>query len=777
MTKTKTYLTSTHWGSYETVTKDGKLIRLEPFERDQDPSPIGHGIIGVIDDQTRIKTPMARHSWLLEKRQGIPSSKESRQKRGKDAYVPISWDEAIALAGDELGRVIKDHGNSAIYAGSYGWASAGRFHHAQSQIHRFLNTIGGYTKSVNTYSFAAAEVIFPHVVGDFRGFLYHQTSWPSIIENTELFVAFGGVAIKNAQIGQGGVGVHSQKQWMLEAHQKGVEFVNISPLQDDIIKTLGATWHPIRPNTDTALMLALCYVLIDENLHDQDFIERYTTGFDQVSAYIKGDHDGQPKSPEWAALICDIPAQSIRDLARLMASKRTMISFSWSLSRQAHGEQPLWAGVTLAAMLGQIGLAGGGFGFGFAAVHTVGNCVDYYDMVAMPQGENPVRSFIPVARVADMLLNPGGSCPYNGQDLTFPDIRLVYWAGGNPFHHHQDLNRLRKAWQCPETVIVHEWCWNALAKHADLILPCTTSFERQDIAMSPRDPYVMSMEKAIEPIGDSRDDFDIFAAIGRHMGVEDQFTEGRTSEEWQRYIYDETQHLMTRDGFDFPDYDEFRKKRWFVLKTETKPKVLFEDFRRDPETHRLKTPSGKIELYSSTIAGFGYDDAPPHAAWIEPPEWLGQDDPAYPLHLLCNQPKAKLHSQLDHGTISRAAKIKGHEGLYLNPNDASKRGIAEGDLVRVFNNRGDCLCGAIITSSIRPGVVLIPTGAWFDPDDQGDQRVSCKHGNPNVLTPDRGTSKLAQGPAAHSCLVDIEKWQSDDLTITAFDPPKVVTTP
>jgi biotin/methionine sulfoxide reductase len=351
---------------------------------------------------------------------------------------------------------------------------------------------------------------------------------------------------------------------------------------------------------------------------------------------------------------------------------------------------------------------------------------------------------------------------------------LVYWAGGNPFHHHQDLNRLREAWQRPETIIVHEWCWNALAKHADLVLPCTTSFERQDLAMSPRDYYVMSMEQAIDPVGESRDDYDILAAISRHMGVEEKFTEGRSSEDWQRNIYTETQKQMVKDGFDFLDYDDFREKRWFTLKTESHPKILFEDFRRDPEANRLNTPSGKIELYSSTIAEFGYDDAPPHAAWLTPPEWLGQNDPTYPLHLLCNQPKTKLHSQLDHGKISRAAKIKGHECIYLNPEDARKRGITAGDLVRVFNDRGDCVCGAIITATIRPGVVLIPTGAWFDPDDH-DRLVSCKHGNPNVLTPDRGTSRLAQGPAAHSCLVDMEKWHGEALSVTAFDPPAIKT--
>ena len=768
MSDLKTHLTSTHWGSYEAVTRDGKLQGLNAFSRDQDPSPIGQGILDTIDHTTRIKTPMVRQGWLEDKKAGrTPSGKN----RGKEAFVSISWDEAIAIAGDELERVITNHGNNAIYAGSYGWASAGRFHHAQSQIHRFLNTIGGYTKSVNTYSFAAAEVIFPHILGHFRQFVYQQTSWPSIIENAELFVAFGGIPIKNAQIGQGGIGEHRQRQWMQDAHANGVEFVNISPIKNDAIDDINAEWLAIRPNSDTAMMLALCHVLIDENLHDQVFLDRYTTGFDQVAAYITGAADGQPKTPEWAAGLCDIPAASIRQLARRMASKRTMICTSWSLSRQAYGEQPLWAGVTLAAMLGQIGLPGGGFGFGYSAVHTIGNLANRYKIMALPQGQNRVTDFIPVARVADMLLNPGGDFQFNGQDLTYPDIRIVYWAGGNPFHHHQDLNRLMTAWQKPDTVIVHEWCWNALAKNADIVLPCTTNLERSDIGMSPLDHYVISMEQAINPVGESRNDYDILAAISRHMGVEDSFTEGRSDEDWQRHLYDQTRQQMADDGFDLPEYEEFRQKKWFELATESRPKILFEDFRLDPEANPLNTPSGKIELYSKTIEGFGYDDVPPHASWMEPQEWLGSPDAGYPLHLLCNQPRTKLHSQLDHGIISRQAKIKGHEGVSLHPDDASARGISDGDRVRVFNGRGSCLCGAIVSDQIRPGVALIPTGAWFDP---GDDQISCKHGNPNVLTSDRGTSRLAQGPAAHSCLVEIEKWQGEDPAVTAFVPPPII---
>lgn len=770
MSNTKTYLTSSHWGSYKAVTEAGRLKRMDPFERDGDPSPIGQGIIDVIDDASRITKPMVRKGWLEGGRGG------KTEARGHDQFVPLDWDEAIALAGDELNRVISQHGNSAIYAGSYGWASAGRFHHAQSQIHRFLNTIGGYTRSVNTYSFAAAEVIFPHVLGDFRSYLYQQTSWSSIIEHCDLFVAFGGIPLKNAQIGQGGIGEHRQKQWVLKAHENGVGFVNVSPMRSDLLEEVSSDWMAIRPNSDAAMMLALCYVLVEENLYDRHFIEQYTTGFDKVEAYIKGTTDGVKKTPEWAAEITDIPAQSIRHLARRMAAGRTMISMSWSLSRQAYGEQPLWAGVTLAAMLGQIGLPGGGFGFGYAAVQTVGNGVGTYEMMAFPQGRNNEKGFIPVARIADMLLNPGGQFQYNGQDLTYPDIHLIYWAGGNPFHHHQDLNRLKKAWQRPDTIIVHEWCWNALAKHADIVLPCTTALERQDIAMSPRDNYVISMEKAIEPVGDSCDDYEILARMSRHLGVEDLFTEGRSSEEWQHHLYEASREQMRADGYDLPRYEDFRKKGWLQIEAGENTVVLFEEFRQDPVKTPLNTPSGRIELYSDTIAGFGYADCPPHASWLEPEEWIGRKAKAFPLHLICNQPKTKLHSQLDHGSISRNAKINGHEMMVMHPNDAFARGIGDGDIVRVYNDRGACLCGAVVADVIKPGVILIPTGAWFDPPGStGDgEAISCKHGNPNVLTPDRGTSKLGQGPAAHSCLVEVECWHGDKAEITAFNPPEII---
>ena len=432
-------LTSSHWGTYRVEVADGRVTALRDFEEDPDPSPIGHGIVDVLEGPTRITTPMVRKSWL----EGGPGT--AGEKRGEEDFVAVTWEVANKLVADELNRVRQDFGNQAIYAGSYGWASAGRFHHAQSQLKRFLNCIGGCTSSKNTYSFAAAEVVVPHILGTFRGFLDTATSWESIDSDCELFVAFGGVPLKNGQISQGGTGAHVQRAGVSAARDAGVRFVNISPLRSDLMEEVQAEWLAPHPSTDTALMLGLAHTLLVESLHDQTFLDRYTTGFDRFTTYLNGEEDGIAKNAAWAADICALPADTIRDLARRMAGSRTMISVAWSLTRQDHGEQPFWAGITLAAMLGQMGLPGTGIGFGYSAMNNIGLNRHQLDFASFPQGENPVKDFIPVARVTDLLENPGGQFDYDGQSYAYPDIRLVWWAGGNPFHHHQDLNRTRLA--------------------------------------------------------------------------------------------------------------------------------------------------------------------------------------------------------------------------------------------------------------------------------------------------------------------------------------------
>ncbi len=736
-------LTSSHWGTYWVDVDDDRVTALRDFGEDQDPSPIGQGIIDVLSGPTRITTPMVRKGWL----EGGAGA--AREKRGQEDFVAVTWDEVNQLLADELSRVRRDYGNRAIYAGSYGWASAGRFHHAQSQLKRFLNCIGGCTSSKNAYSYAAAEVVVPHVLGTFRGFIDASTSWESIASDCDLFVAFGGVPLKNGQISQGGTGAHVQKAGVSAAYKAGVQFVNISPLRSDVMDGINAEWLAPRPSTDAALMLGLAHTLMVEALHDQAFLNRYTVGFERFAAYLAGQQDGIAKSADWAADICALPADTIRDLARRMAKSRTMISVAWALTRQDHGEQPYWAAITLAAMLGQIGLPGAGIGFGYSAVNNIGLNRQQIDYASFPQGKNPVDDFIPVARLTDMLENPGGRFDYDGQSYEYPDIRLVWWAGGNPFHHNQDLNRMRGAWAKPETIIVNEWCWNALAKHADIVLPCTTTFERSDIAMSPKDPYLVVMDQAIKPIGQARDDHQIMCGIAAKLGVQEAFTEGRSAAEWQRWIWDDSRQRASQDGIELPDWDSFQQNGWFKVPEPNKPTVMMEEFRNNPDANPLATPSGKIEIFSEKIASFGYDDCPGHAVWLEPFEWLGRAKPDQ-LHMISNQPHNKLHSQLDHGSVSEGDRPHGVEPVTMHPADANARNLSAGQIVCIHNIRGACFAELNISADIRPGVIQIATGAWYDPDGN-----TCRKGNPNTLTPDKGTSALAQGPIAHSCLVSV----------------------
>ena len=761
-------LTSNHWGTYRARVDNGRVKELLGFEKDADPSPIAQGAIDVLHDQTRIQAPMVRKSWL---EQGPGSNVKLR---GVDPFVEVSWDQAEQLVADELNRVRNRYGNNAIFAGSYGWSSAGRFHHAQSQLHRFMNCIGGYTKSKFTYSFAAAEAMVPHILGSFRAYLDTCTSWESIIDQGELVVAFGGIPLKNGQISQGGTGHHYQKENLLAAKSANIEFVNIGPLRSDLLDQIDAQWLAPAPNTDSAILLGIAHTLYAEGLCNHDFLNRYTQGFETFLSYLLGKTDGIVKNADWAADICELPASTIVNLARRMAHKRTMISMSWSLTRQDHGEQAFWAGITVAAMLGQIGLPGCGFGFGYSAMNFIGGQFSKLPGASFPQGTNSVDDFIPVARISDLLLKPGEAFDFDGHSYTYPDTKIVYWAGGNPFHHHQDINRMLDAWQKPDTIIVNEWCWNSLAKRADIVLPCTTPLERQDIALTPRDPYTVSMSKLVEPFAQSRNDFDIFKGIARAMGVEESFTQGRSEADWRRWIYDQTRKHSADIGIDIPDYESFLEDGWFKIDPPKQPVIMMQKFRDDPKKNPLTTPSGKIEIFSQTVADFGYEDCPGHPVWLEPCEWLGMKQKPFPLHLISNQPKTKLHSQLDHGSYSRSEKINGREPLMINPLDAQARNLNDAEIVRVFNDRGACLAGVKIDKRVRPGVVQMSTGAWYDPLDPADPGSLCKHGNPNVLTIDKGSSKLGQGPIAHSCLVEVERYLEPLPRITAYDPPEIL---
>jgi biotin/methionine sulfoxide reductase len=761
-------LTSTHWGVYEVEVEAGRVARLKPFAHDPEPSPIGSSIPAALTSPTRVLRPAIRKRYL-ERGPGAATD-----RRGAEPFVEVSWQEALDLVATEVGRVKSTFGNAAIFAGSYGWSSAGRFHHAQSQVHRFMNCIGGYIAHVGTYSLGAARTLLPHIVADMDRLRAQHTPWMVMEQHNKLFVAFGGVPLRNTQVNSGGASQHEVGPWLRRLHAAGATIVNVSPARSDLDATGGVEWIPIRPNTDAAFMLAIAHTLVSENLHDRRFLDSHAVGFERFRAYLMGESDGLPKSAGWASAICDVPSDTIRSLARRMAANRTLLTSSWSLQRADHGEQPFWLTMTLAAMLGQVGLPGGGFGLGYGSVNVEGTHASPYSGPVLPQGTNPVKTPIPVARISDMLLDPGGTYEFDGKLCTYPDIHLVYWCGGNPFHHHQDLNRLLRAWRKPDTIVIHEQFWTSAAKHADIVLPATTMLERNDIGSTGRDRYMIAMKKAVDAPGMARDDYDIFADLSERLGTRRMYTENRDAIGWLRYLYEASRERADQFDIELPGFDEFWERGIFEVPQPAGPKIMFADYRADPQKNPLPTPSGKLEIFSQRIASFGYDDCPGHPAWFEPAEWLGDANRKYPLHMISSQPFTKLHSQYDHGEVSRRNKIRGREPIAMHPADAAARGLEAGDIVRVFNDRGQCLAGVRIDDGLKRGVVQFSTGAWYDPLVPGEIGTLDKHGNPNVLTRDVGTSRLTQGTTAHTCLVDVERFDGELPPITAYDPPVFV---
>nr|NMN92544.1 biotin/methionine sulfoxide reductase [Brenneria salicis ATCC 15712 = DSM 30166] len=746
----KRYPHLAHWGAFTVVVEDGKLIRCEPFADDPSPSAMLDSIVPLVYSERRIRRPAVRRSWL-QKREN-----SDRTLRGREDFVEVDWDVALDLVATENRRVRDQYGADGLFAGSYGWSSAGRFHHARSQVRRFYFSGGGAVDQAGNYSWGAAQFFLPYVIGTFHPLTGKVTEWRSVAEHCEIFLAFGGLALKNAQVASGGAGHHTLRPALEKLVEKGIPVINVSPMRDDCPAFVNAEWIPIRPNTDVALMLALGYEIQRLGADDKAFLQRYCVGYEQLTDYLQGRGDGIAKTADWASAITGIPAVRIQRLARQLIGMRSFITCSYSVQRAHRGEQPYWMMIALSSMLGQVGLPGGGFSFGHGSMNSVGNERIATPAPASPAYPNAGRT-IPVARIADMLLKPGEPYTFQGETHTYPDIHLIHWAGGNPFHHHQQLNRLVEGWRKPDTVIVQDIVWTPAAQMADIVLPVTTSLERNDIGGSSRDRFIFAMHQAIAPQHQARHDVDIFSELAERLGYREMFTQNRNERQWLETLYDECRARQKEAGQSWPSFDAFWRQGHVEIPMDEQPFVFFEDFRRDPQQHALQTASGKIELFSSTIAGYNYPDFAPHPEWRPPVEWLGAPaSKTWPLHFISIQPADRLHSQLAATPQVAANKTAGKETLYMHPQDAAARAITDRSQVEVRNDRGRILAGVQITDGVTPGVVIMSTGAWFEPGFGRQQWHPVEQsGNANVLTLDIGTSPLTQGPNAMSCLVDV----------------------
>ena len=772
-------LTGCHWGAFRAHVADGRIVSIKPWEKNPRPSAQLPGVLDSVYSPTRIKYPMVRRAWL-EHGPGADTA-----GRGEADFVRVGWSQALDLVAGELERVRAAHAPTAIFAGSYGWKSPGKLHNCQSLLRRMLSQNGGFVNTSGDYSTGAAQAILPYVVGSIE--VYEQpTAWPLLARSSDLVVFWGADPVNNNQIGYL-IADHGAYAGLdaLKAARKQV--ICIDPVRTETCTSLDAEWIAPRPQTDVAMMLGIAHTLYTEKLHDEKFLATYTTGFDKFLPYLLGQPDGTPKTAEWAAAICDVPAAKLTELARRFAQQRTMLACGYSLQRQHHGEQAHWMRITLASMLGQIGLPGGGYGLSY-----------HYASGGTPAATGPVlagigdggastlgadwlsksgSSTIPVSRVVEMLRNPGKAFDFNGTRGVYPDVKLADWVGGNPFAHQQDRNQMVQAWQKLETFIVHDFQWTATARRADIVLPATTSYERNDIEQvgDYSLTHLLAMKKVIEPMFEARNDYDIFADIAERLGTKAAFTQGRTEMDWIRAFYEAARVQARAKAIEMPIFDAF----WnsddalaFPIEASAEAYVRHADFRADPLLNALGTASGRIEIFSQDVAKMGYDDCPPHPTWMEPAERLAGPTTRYPLHVDTSHPKLRLHSQLC-GTALRASyAIAGREPCLMNPADAARRSLSDGDIVGVFNDRGQILAGLRISAGIRPGVIRINEGGWFDPVDPRKPGSLCRFGDVNNLTLGIGSSKLAQGNCGHTAVADVEKYTGESRPVDVFDTPR-----
>lgn len=781
-------MSGSHWGVFRGTVENGRLTQVHPWEKDPRPNGMLEGMMDSIYSPSRIKYPMVRRAWL---EQGPGSDPEGR---GTGDFVRVSWDKALDLVAGELTRVRDKYGANGVYGGSYGWKSVGKFHNCRTLLRRMLKVTGGFVNSLGDYSTGAAQVILPHVVGSLE--VYEQcTTWDVVRDNTKLMVFWACNPVNTNQIGWL-VPDHGGFVGLEEIKKAGIRVLCIDPIRTETCQELDGEWIAPRPQTDVAMMMGIAHTLYKEKLHDEDFLKKYTVGFDEFLDYLVGKSDGVEKTAEWAESICGIEAGKIKQLARDFANNRTMIAAGWSIQRQHHGEQAHWMLVTLCSMLGQIGLPGGGFGFSYhycsggAPTATSPILSGITDGPAAAQadlpkgctpGDNssacqPLTNAIPVCRVVECLLNPGKVIKYNGSDIRYPEMHLAYWVGGNPFAHQQDRNEMIEAWKRLDTFIVQDFQWTASARHADIVLPVTTSYERNDIeqlgdyALS----HIVPMKKLVEPMYEARSDYDIFTEICKRLGKEYEYTEGLTEMDWIRSFYEGARIESRAKGMEMPTFETFWKSNealGFPVSQEQKNFVRYESFREDPLLNALGTPSGKIEIYSLNIAKMNYDDCPPHPTWMEPIERLGGPTTKYPLHVASNHPIFRLHSQLGGTVLRKHYVINGREPCWINPKDAAARGLSDGDIARAFNDRGQILVGIKITDEIMPGVIRIDEGGWYDPLNPREPKTLCRYGDVNNLSTGISTSKLAQSNCGHTAVVEIEKYTGPIPEVTVFDEP------
>ncbi|MGY5771113.1 trimethylamine-N-oxide reductase TorA [Vibrio antiquarius] len=775
-------VTGSHWGAFRAHIYAGKVQEIKPLELDKNPTEMLNGIKGIIYSPSRVRYPMVRLDWLKK-------HKYSADTRGNNRFIRVTWDEALDLFYRELERIQKDYGPWALHAGQTGWNQTGSFNNCTAHMQRAVGMHGNFITKVGDYSTGAGQTIMPYVLGSTE--VYAQgTSWSEILENSDNIVLWANDPVKNLQVGWN-CETHESFKYLAQLKEKvakgEINVLSVDPVKNKTQRYLENDHLYINPLTDVAFMLAVAHVLYNEDLYDKKFIDTYCLGFEEFIQYVQGKtKDKVEKTPEWAAAICGVKADKIREFARMLVSGRTQILMGWCIQRQEHGEQPYWAAAVVAAMVGQIGLPGGGISYGhhYSSIGVPstgfagpGGFPRNLDQGMKPKWDNNdfngYSRTIPVARWIDCLLEPGKEINYNGGKVKLPDFKMMVISGCNPWHHHQDRNRMKKAFRKLQTVVTIEFAWTATCRFSDIVLPACTQWERNDIDVygSYSNKGLIAMHRLVDPLFQSKPDFQIMSELTQRFGRREEYTRGMSEMEWIESLYNDCKKA-NEGKFEMPEFNEFWEKSVLDF-GEGKPWVRHADFRKDPELNPLGTPSGFIEITSRKIGRYGYEHCQEHPMWFEKSERShgGPGSDKYPFWLQSCHPDKRLHSQMCESEEFRATyAVQGREPVYINPADAKAKGIKDGDLVRVFNGRGQLLAGAVLTDSYPRGVIRIEEGAWYGPLNEKEGAI-CTYGDPNTLTQDIGSSELAQATSANTCIVDFEKFTGKVPPVTSFGGP------
>ncbi len=654
-------------------------------------------------------------------------------ERGEGKFERVSWDEALDTVAAELKRVRDTYGPTSILLLSM----AGDVCCLNLRTSpRLLSMAGGFTTWWGTASFHGAvfAAFFTY------GTIFESSSRDDLL-NSRLIILWGWDPANT-------IAGPSTRWFLTQAKEQGAKIIVVDPWYSDSATALAQEWIPIRPGTDAAMLIAMAYVTIKENLQDQKFLDTYTIGFDKYRDYVTGLEDGVPKTPAWAEAITGVPAATIEKLAREYATnKPAALKTGIGPGRTAFGEQYHRAAITLAAMTGNVGVHGGdaasraweslvgGYSYPVHVARSLSFIPNPVELskfglwAVFGKGRYSVYPRIHFAKVADAILK--------GKAGGYPaDYKLAFIDNCNYLNALPNINKTVNALKSLEFIVTMEQFMNPTARYADIILPTTTFMERDDITLGVGMPYYGFENKVIERLGECKPQHEIVKELAARMGFTDYDKETEDSH---------LKKVAKQAGI--PDYEAFKKKGLYRVEL-PEPHVAFKKQIEDPENNPFPTPSGKIEIYSQQIVDMDDPMLPPIPKYIE--TWESLNDPLarkYPIQLITNHSKRRALGKLDN--IPWLRELIRQE-IIINPTDSKARSISNGDIVRVFNDRGEVRVPARVTERIMPGVAILPSGAWYDPDEKGVD----KGGNANVLTNDEPSPAGAFG--YNTILVQIE---------------------